>query len=85
MSEGINRRTALSVLASGGAASLTAACRAVSGGDDQAIRSWFREHHDIELDDASLAPIRDYLRKAPTPSDPSMQPPLLFDPEVDVG
>lgn len=86
MDETITRRTILSVLASGAASSLAAACSAAGPGDrDAAIRAWFREVHDIELADDALAPIRDYLRRQTTPSDPAMQPPLLFDPEVDAG
>ena len=85
MTDPVGRRTMLSVLAAGGAASLAAACRASGGREDQAIRAWFHDHYDLDLDDAALAPIRDYLRRPPAPSDPAIQPPLLFDPEVDAG
>jgi len=45
--------------------------------------TWFREHHHVELADEALAPIRDYLHRPLAVADPTMQPPLLFDPEVD--
>jgi hypothetical protein len=84
--DSVSRRAVLSVLATGGAASLAAACRATGSGDqDAAIRAWFRQVHDIELVDDALGPIREYLQHQATQTDPSMQPPLLFDPEVDVG
>jgi hypothetical protein len=74
----------LAALASGSVGSLAASCRAAGpGGEDQAIRDWYRDRYDIELDAEALAPIREYLRRPPTAGDPAMQPPLLFDPEVD--
>lgn len=80
---GLSRRTVLA-LASSGAVSLVAACRSAgSGSEDHAIRAWFREHHHVELADEALAPIRDYLHRPLAVADPTMQPPLLFDPEVD--
>ena len=82
---GLSRRTVLA-LASSGAVSLAAACRSAgSGSEDHVIRAWFREHHDVELADEALMPIREYLHKPLTVTDPALQPPLLFDPEVDAG
>jgi hypothetical protein len=81
----MTRRTALLTLASGGGVALAAACRPAGRVEDQAIRAWFRERYALEIDDAALPPIRDYLQRSVTPSDPGLQPPILFDPEVDAG
>jgi hypothetical protein len=81
----VTRRTALLALASGGGVALAASCRASGQSEDQAIRDWFRERYALELDDAALPPIRDYLQRSITPADPGLQPSILFDPEVDAG
>jgi hypothetical protein len=81
----ITRRNALVALAGGAAASLAVACRTSPAGEDAAIRGWFRERYNLELEDDALAPIREYLHQTVKVSDPGLQPPLLFDPEVDVG
>ena len=81
----VTRRNVLLALANGTAVSLAAACRTAGTAEDQAIRTWFRERYALELEDAALGPIRDYLRQSLRVSDPGLQPPLLFDPEVDAG
>jgi hypothetical protein len=84
MSDAWTRRRALQLVA-GGASAVMAGCARGSSGDKEILRNWFHTRHQLDVSDADLDAVLDYMQHLPRSTDPSLQPPLLFDPEVDAG
>jgi len=81
----VTRRAILSTLSAGTFAGLTATCRDTGKDLDHVIRAWFRANHLDEPSRADLTAIREYLARPALKPDPTIQPGLLFNPEVDFG
>ena len=81
----ISRRAALWFCVSAGAGGMTLACRANPDQMNETIRSWFRGQRLPEPTAADLVAIRQYLERAPLRPDATIQPAVLFNPEVDLG
>ena len=84
MSDDWTRRRALQLVA-GGTSALMAGCSRGNSGDKDILRHWFHTRHQLDVSDADLDAVLDYMQHLPRSTDPSLQPPLLFDPEVDAG
>ena len=81
----LNRRSALATLIAGGTGTLAAACgtRGVPERERQLVRHWFKTMNHLDLTEEEVDGVIEYLHRPPLTPDPSLQPALLFNPEVE--
>ena len=81
----LTRRHALTMFGVSGLSGLALSCRQRPTDADGLIRAWFRERRLPEPSPVDIEAVRAYLSRQPLAEDPSLQPGLLFNPEVDLG